>query len=593
MKFDSHRERNTGRKSARKFIAMSILLCLIFMQGCAAQSANPSDTSTVPIGSGDHTPEPSAAASSAPEKTPAEETAAPEPTASPEPTPEVYTYDVIVYGATPAGVMAATEASRAGLSAAILEPGRHLGGMISGGLGFSDIGNSGVIGGLAKEFYIRTGILYLYAGNEYKLQYYIEPHVAENVFSWFVEEAGVDVFFEHRLKETDGVQKSGTTIKSVTTEDQSVFYAKEFIDCSYEGDLMAMSGVSYTVGREGQSVYGETLAGVRPFVLTNNFYYHLSAYSMEGELMSLVSDEALAEIGSGDQKLPAYNFRLCLTDQTDNQVMFEKPDGYDPSEYELLLQWIYLLKGTEGNRDLTISDLFYMGNLLGGKTDANNSGPISSDYIGHSWDYPEADYETREKIIQGHKQYLQGMLYFLANDEEVPEELRADVGRWGLAADEFTDNDNWPYQLYIREARRMIGDFVLTQKDLQTEREKTDAVGMGSYTIDSHHIQRVITEEGYVMNEGEIQVLISPYQLPYEIITPQKAEADNLLVPVCVSASHVAYSSIRMEPQYMILGQAAGLAAKLAIEQNCPVQEIDTATMQSQLEQEGAILTVP
>lgn len=573
MSFPVKKQKGTGRSPVRRRFLLILLLFTIGIMGLIAYKEQPSEPVESPSSPSVEEPE-------VPE---------PEPSEPAEPD-QTYSYDVIIYGGTPAGVMAATEAAREGLNAAIVEPGSHIGGMITSGLCYSDVGNVEAIGGLAREFFLRTGIYY---NNGIRQEYFIEPHMAERVFNWFVDEIGVDVYYGQRLKESGGVQKTGAVITSITTENHAVFSGKIFIDCTYEGDLMAMSGVSYTLGREGQDQYGESLAGRRPYGTTNNFSYPLSAFSADGILLSGISSDTPVEEGQGDEKLPAYNFRLCLTDDGTNQVPFAQPDGYDPQQYELLLQWLLLLKQSEGNRDLKITDVFSMGSLLGGKTDANNLGPFSSDYIGQSWAYPEADYEAREQIILQHKQYLQGLLYFLTQDERVPAELREDMSRWGLAADEFTDNDNWPYQLYIREARRMIGDFVMTQKDLQTDRTKEDSIGMGSYFIDSHHVQREVTEDGFVQNEGEIQVKVPPYQLPYRILTPKRTEAGNLLVPVCVSASHVAYSSIRMEPQYMILGQAAGLAAKLAIEQNCAVQDIDILTLQTKLQEKGAVLSLP
>jgi len=502
-----------------------------------------------------------------------------------------YYYDIVVYGGTPSGLCAAIAASREGLNVAVLESSSHIGGMITGGLCSSDTGNLDTIGGLAKEFFNLVGTYY---NNKGEPAYSFEPSMAEKAFCELITESGADVFYNKPLKENGGVQKTDTTITSITTMDECVFYAKVFIDCTYEGDLMAMSGVSYTLGREGTDKYSETLAGVRPFSYINNFIYSLSAYSPTSkELFPGILNEFSENIGQGDSKLPAYNFRLCITRNSENKVKFARPDNYDAFQYKLVLYWLYTLKASEGYRDLNIRDVFYLGSLPGRKVDANNAGPFSSDFIGYSWDYPEADYETREYIYNQHKEYLQGLLYFLANDKRVPMELRKDVRKWGLAADEFIDNSNWPYQLYIREGRRMIGDFVMTQEDLQTNCEKFDSIGLGSFPIDSHNVQRVVTTDGLVKNEGELLVPIEPYQLPYRIIVPKESEADNLLVTVCISASHVAYSSIRMEPQYMIMGQAAGLAAKLVIEQNCSVQKIDINALKALLESNGAVLSLP
>ncbi|SMC86868.1 FAD-dependent oxidoreductase [Papillibacter cinnamivorans] len=585
LSFRRKAQKSPRRNYRLRLLPLAVLLALL-LPGCGSFSSHETSSPT-PSASVTETPQPSLSASPSPE--PSEPAATPAPT---ETYPEVeadYSYDVIVYGGTPSGVMAALAASREKLKVAILEPGRHLGGIITGGLGYSDVGNIKVIGGLAKEFFVWAGIYYDDGGS---IVYPIEPHFAEELFSLIVEAARIDVYYEHRLRENDGVQKSGSRIEWIATEDNATFTAKVFIDCSYEGDLMAMSGVSYTVGRESRDTYGESLAGVTPFSITNNFSYDLSAYSAGGLLPGILNAQA-AEPGTGDRKLPAYNFRLCITADPDNRVPFARPDHYDSSRYELLLQWLYLLKESEGGRDLKITDVFSLGKLPDGKYDLNSKGPFSSDWVGGSWQYPEAGYDTRDTIIEEHKEYLQGLLYFLANDESVPEELRRDISRWGLAKDEYTDHDNWPYQLYIREARRMVGNFVMTQKDLDMESEKYDSVGMASYNIDSHQVQRVITEDGFVKNEGELQVPVFPYQLPYRILLPKEEEAINLLVPVCVSASHIAYSSIRMEPQFMILGQAAGAAAKLAIVEDCSVQKVDVSALREELNSQGAVLELP
>jgi hypothetical protein len=502
--------------------------------------------------------------------------------------PAVFNYDIVVYGGTPAGVMAAAAAAGQGMDVALVEPGNHLGGMISGGLCCTDIGNSAVVGGLAKEFFDEIGAYYGSA----KPVYAFEPHAAELVFGRIVRSAGVDVYLDRRLREKDGVAKNGAAIISIATGDGSIFLAKEFIDCSYEGDLMAQAGVTYTVGRENMAQYNESLAGVRLFASLNAFRYACPAYGMDGLLMAGIADNIFLNAGQGDRKLPAYNFRLCLTKNPANMVPFTQPASYDASQYKLLLKWLYTLKQSENGRALRLSDVFSMGQLPGGKADVNNCGPVSTDLIGGSWDYPDAGYDKRGDIATHHREYLMGLLYFLSTDPAVPAELRSELSQWGLAKDEFTDNRNWPYQLYIRESRRMLGGFVLTQKDLQTNTSKSDAVGMGSYPIDSHCVQRVLTDGGLAFNEGEIFVRVNPYQLPYRVLLPKASEASNLLVPVCVSASHVAYSSLRMEPQYMILGQAAGLAAALAADGDTIVQKVNVKSLQRLLKDQGAVLSL-
>ena len=321
----------------------------------------------------------------------------------------------------------------------------------------------------------------------------------------------------------------------------------------------------------------------------HQFKVNVSPYDSNGKLLPEVSAEPAGPVGSADRKVQAYNLRLCLTRDRNNQVPFPKPPNYDPRRYELLAR---LIEATvkETGRPPKFGELANPITLPGEKTDTNNNGPFSTDYIGKNWAYPEADYSTRAKIWREHVEYTAGFLYFLAHDPRVPEPLHSEVNEWGLAKDEFTDTDHWPGQLYIREARRMVGEYVMIQKDLQTDLTKPDPVGMGSYNSDSHNIQRIVTKDGFVMNEGDMQVPVKPYQIPYRVMTPKRSEARNLLVPVCVSASHVAYSSLRMEPQYMIMGQAAGVAASMAIKGRVAVQEIDTSALTRALVEQGAVM---
>ena len=373
-------------------------------------------------------------------------------------------------------------------------------------------------------------------------------------------------------------------------ESGTVFEAHVFIDCSYEGDLMAQAGVSYTWGREGREQYAESLAGVRPYAQAHNFRHEVSAFDENGVLFPGISENEKGKEGSGDKKVQAYNFRLCLTNMFSNRLPFTRPQEYDPSQYKLLQSWLTAIKKNENYRSLSINDVLAIGPLPRGKADINNNGPFSTNFIGGSWDYPDANYQEREKIIQDHKSYLQGFLYYLTNDRSVPEELRNDMLSWGLSADEFLDNENWPYLLYVREARRMVGGYVMSQKDIQTELIKNDSIGMGSYNSDSHNTQRYKTEDGKVLNEGNMEVRVNPYQIPYRVMLPKRNEANNLLVPVCLSATHVAYSTLRMEPQYMIMGEAAGTAAVLAIQTNCSVQQIDTSYLRFKLKAKKAVL---
>lgn len=496
-------------------------------------------------------------------------------------------YDVVVYGGTASGIMAAVSAAREGKDVALIEQSSHLGGMVSGGLSYTDHGNIKVIGGMTKEFFQMAGKHY-----NKKVSWFYEPHVAELIFEKMLHEEDVHVYFNSLLMENGGVKKDGPSIMNIEMLDGSLFYGQIFIDSTYEGDLMAKSNISYTVGREGNDVYQESFAGVLPPLGRNNFYYNLKAMDSKGILYEEISTRLPGASGSGDELVQAYNYRLCLTNNPGNQIPFSKPENYRRERYLLVAAWLNFLKGSE-DRNIHFSDIIFFGPLPNNKYDINNSGPFSTDYIGGSYLYPEADYQQREEIKKQHKEYIQGLLYFAANDVAVPAELRADAKKWGYAEDEFVDNDYWPYQLYIREARRMVGDFVMTERDIRHDKLKDDAIGMGSYNIDSHNVQRYLTLDGYVQNEGELQIPVTPYQIPYRVMIPKISEADNLIVTVCVSASHIAYSSLRMEPQYMIMGEAAGIASSMAIDKNTAVQHIDTEILKQIVLNKGAILEVP
>lgn len=498
------------------------------------------------------------------------------------------TFDLVVYGGTAGGVMTAVAARREGLAVALLEPGRHLGGMVSGGLGWTDYGRKEVIGGYSLEFFERVGAKY---GRP--VEWHFEPHVAEAVFNDLVKQAGVRVFLQHRLREKGGVRKSGTRVTEIVMENGSVFRARIFSDASYEGDLMAQGGVSYTLGREAISEYSESLAGVRERTPLHQFRAAVSPTDSAGKLLPEIMPRSKDPVGAADKRVQAYNFRLCMTKTPDNRVPWPKPARYTASRYELLARYLPAFEKTLG-RPLGINDVMKADVLQNGKTDTNNNGAFSTDYIGGSYDYPEGSYATRARIRQAHVDYIQGFMYFLATDARVPAGLSTEMKEWGLCKDEFADSDHWPYQLYVREARRMVGEYVMSQKDIQTELTKPDSIGMGSYNSDSHNVQRRPTEDGTaVENEGDMQVSVTPYEIPYRLILPKRAQATNLLVPVCFSATHVAYSTLRMEPQYMIVGQAAGVAAKMAIDGQLAVQDVDTRALGAKLSAQRAILHKP
>jgi hypothetical protein len=498
-------------------------------------------------------------------------------------------FDVVVYGGTAGGVIAAVSAARQGLKTALVEPTGHLGGMVSGGLSWTDYGKKEVIGGYALEFYWRAGVHYQMSRYGNEVSWLHEPHVAETIFREMLAAAGVQLFEHQRLREKDGVRKTGTTVAALATEDGTEFTASVFIDAGYEGDLMAQSGVTWTYGREGVSQYGESLAGVREKTPLHQFLVDVSAKDASGTLLPEISAARLDPPGTADKKVQAYNYRMCFSDLPENRRAWSKPANYNAARYALLPRLIAAQTAKAGKTP-PLSTYLKIDRLMNNKADVNNNGAFSTDYIGGSYDYPTASYAKRAEIWHAHRDYIAGLFYFLATDPQVPEALRRDMNHWGLCRDEFVDNDNWPTQLYIREARRMVGEYVVVQKDLQTDLTKPDPIGMGSYNSDSHNIQRIVDAEGFARNEGDMQVAVKPYQIPYRVMLPKRAEARNLLVTAVFSASHVAYSSIRMEPQYMIIGQAAGVAAKLAIQGKTSVQEIDTAKLTGILKQQGAVM---
>lgn len=506
------------------------------------------------------------------------------------------TYDVVIYGATASGVTAAVAAAGEGMRVALLEPGRHVGGMVSGGLGWTDLGHHEVIGGLALEFYRRVGRAYSvhafsYAGPE--------PHVAERIFREWLEEAGAAVHFGHRL---EGVHKEGRRIGAIVAG-AGVYAAQVFIDASYEGDLAARAGVSYAVGRESAHKYGESWAGRQPwrphkhtFDVTISPFRDDALNNGERDLLPLMHERPLAAVGEGDGAVQAYGFRLCLTRDPDNRLPFPRPTDYDPDQFELLRRYL-AAKGSE----LRAGQLLGLTpNLPNDKCDANSIGPLSTNLLdGSNWAYPDAGPEEREAIRERHLRYTQGLLYFLSHDPSVPEPIRAELGEWGLCRDEFVDTQGWPHQLYVREARRIVGEVVLTQHDLETRRVKYDGVGMGSYHIDVREVQR---SWDYVhahprllpaaFNEGYLSVPVEPYEIPYRALVPRYQECENLLVPVCLSASHVAFASVRMEPQFMILGHSAGVAAGMAVREGLPVQQLSISALRQRLAAQGQVLSL-
>lgn len=499
-----------------------------------------------------------------------------------------HSYDFVVYGGTAGGVATAVAGARHGLKTALVEPRVHIGGMVSGGLSGTDVGRREVIGGMALEFYFRAGRHYELPRHLQDIAWMPEPKVAEAIMREMLREAGVTLFERHRLREKSGVRREGTRIAEITTENGVRFAAKVFADATYEGDLMAQARVSYMVGREGIAQYGEPLAGVRAVTASHQFAVDIPARDADGTLLHEISAEPRGEPGAADKRVQAYNFRVIATNVPANRIPWQKPAGYDVKRYELLARYLTAMTAYMG-RPLTFNEVGLLRVIPNGKVDLNNRGGFSTDYIGKNYGYPDGTYAERERIWRDHEEYQKGFYYFLANDPRVPAALQEEVRQYGLAKDEFTDTGHWPNQLYVREARRMVGEYVASQKDLQTERTKPDAIGMGSYNSDSHNVQRFVNERGFVENEGDVQVPVEPYQIPYRVLLPKRGEVTNLLVPVCFSASHVAYSSMRMEPQYMIIGHAAGIAAALAAAGGSALHDVSIAELQKRLRDEGAV----
>jgi len=500
-------------------------------------------------------------------------------------------YDLAVYGGTAGGAITAISGARMGLKTVLLEPRQHIGGMVSGGLSRTDVGKREVIGGYALEFYWRAGNAYDMAQYLQEIAWLVEPKLAESIFRKMLADAGVTVLFHRRLREKEGVRKTGgrgELIEAITMENGAQYTARVFADCTYEGDLMAQAGVTYTWGRESSAQYGESLAGVRGETPLHQFLVDLSPTGADRKLLAEISAVPAAAPGSADRMVQAYNFRMILSHDPANQVAYPKPAHYDPARFELFARLLDALQKKQG-RPSRLGEVLSVIPVPNQKADINNNGAFSTDYIGKSWDYPNAGYARREEIWRDHEEYTKQLFWFLAHDPRVPPALQKEANAWGLAKDEFLDNDHFPNQLYIREARRMVGEYVMSQKDIQTELRKPDPIGMGSYNSDSHNVQRLVNRDGFVRNEGDMQVAVEPYQIPYRVLLPRKNEVRNLLVPVCFSATHVAYSTLRMEPKYMILGQAAGVAAAMAIRGRLAVQDIDTAALARTLAEHGAI----
>lgn len=512
--------------------------------------------------------------------------------------------DVVIYGGTSAGVIAAVQVQRMGHTAILIEPSTHLGGLTSGGLGATDIGNKRAIGGLSREFYRRVHQHYAQASawtwersEEYRsdrqasgedTMWTFEPHVAEQIMRTFVREAGVTLVEGERLDLQQGVIRDATRIVGLRMESGRQVHGRRFIDATYEGDLMACAGVSFHVGREASSVYDESLNGVR----TDQAKYHqlqpnVDPYITPGDpasgLLPGIHADPPGVDGSGDQRVQAYCFRMCMTDRPENRIPWPKPADYDPLRYELLLR-----NFEAGETQIP----WHPTPMPNRKTDTNNNKGFSTDNINQNYAWPTGDYATREKIYAEHLSYQQGLMWTLANHPRVPQTIREEVSRWGSCRDEFPEHAGWSHQIYVREARRMVSDYVMTQHHCQGHRVAEDSVGLAAYGMDSHHTQRYVDASGHARNEGDVQVGgFTPYPISYRSIVPRATECTNLLVPVCLSASHIAYGSIRMEPVFMVLGQSAATAACLSLDEQVDIQNVAIPALQTRLRADGQILS--
>jgi hypothetical protein len=537
-------------------------------------------------------------------------------------------HNIVIYGGTSAGIAAAIQSSRMGKSVVLIEPSSRIGGLTTGGLGQTDIGNKQVIGGISREFYEGIKKYYDEPANwkwqtrqEYRdggqtrtaegedAMWTFEPSAALKVFETMMKPENITVVYNQRLNRKDGVKKHGKKIVEIEMESGEKYRGRMFIDATYEGDLMATAGVTYSVGRESNKDYGETLNGVQAnnYSITlcrnvsmnsihHNFIDGVDPYIVKGDpssgLLPFIKQGGPGIDGRGDKGIQAYCFRMTLTDHPENRIPFKKPEDYKELEYELLFRNYEAAEGP-------IEEMYHYGDPLvpwinsampNRKTDTNNQKGFSTDFIGQNWDYPEASYQERKKIIERHRTYQQGLMWTLAYHPRTPQKVRDVVSQWGTCKDEYEREDGWQQQLYIREARRMKSSYVMTQRNCEGFDVAEDPVGMAAYGMDSHQVQRYVDANGYVQNEGNVEAHVpAPYPISYRSVIPKKEECTNLLVPVCVSATHIAYGSIRMEPVFMVLGQSTGTAAALAIDEGIAVQDLSYKKLKDKLLSDGQV----
>ncbi len=537
-------------------------------------------------------------------------------------------YDVVIYGGTSAGVSAAIQSSRMGKKVILIEPSNRIGGLTTGGLGKTDIGNKQAIGGISREFYQNIKKYYLKPENwiwekreayrgvgfntfDEDAMWAFEPSAALKIyFDMLEKEPNIQIVYNQRLNRKSGVKQENKIIKSIQMETGQIYQGKMFMDCSYEGDLMAASGVSYTVGRESNNQYGESLNGVQANNVSltlhkkasmnsihHNFIDGVSPYLIKGNpksgLLPFVRADKPGMDGQADHKIQAYCYRMTLTNHPENRILFKKPKGYKELDYELLFRNYEAAKGD-------IRKMYDYGDPLvpwinsempNRKTDTNNQKGFSTDFVGQNYQYPEASYEDRIKIAALHRKYQQGLMWTLAYHPRIPKQVRDVVSQWGMCKDEFAADGGWTDQLYIREARRMVSDYVMTQRNCEALAVAQDVIGLGAYQMDSHPIQRYVDLNGYVKNEGNVEAHVdAPFPISYKSIIPKKSEVTNLFIPVCLSSSHIAYGSIRMEPVFMVLGQSAAIAASIAIDKNVQTHEVPYLELRAALIKSHQIL---
>lgn len=494
--------------------------------------------------------------------------------------------DVCVYGGTSGGVSAAVAAARLGKKVALVSLNNHVGGMTASGLGVTDIGpgnNASYIGGIAKEFYQRVGQAY----GTSSAAYYFEPHVAENVFWQMLSQAGVSIFTNQRLS---SVTKSNLILLQFTTEDETIFRAKEFIDTTYEGDLIAATGVTFTVGREDTNVYNESLAGLRSPGGSWNYDPYVTPGNPASGFLPFVQGTNAGTVGQGDNRLQAYNFRLCLTQNATNKVALTAPANYSEAQYELVGRYLAARVAADGS--VALNQLIDIQTIIpNGKTDINANGELSTDYVGANYTWATNTYAGREILRQQHEDYIRGLLYFFATSTNVPSNVRTNMQTWGLAKDEFQDTGGWPWQIYVREARRMVSDYVMLQQNALGSRVAPDPICLAAYNIDSHGVQRIVSG-GFSRWEGSLGATPPyPYPISYRSIIPRVGECQNVLCTFALSASHVAFASCRMEPVFMMTSQSAATAAALAIDENAALQQLNYAALSAELRADGQILS--